>query len=420
MTQRTYAMIAASGLALATAMPARAETVSLFCAATDYDLCAQGAETWAENTGNEVEVNRMPSNLDDAIPIYQQLFAAQSPDMDVLYIDVIWLGMFKNYLLDLAQYAPDEETAAHFGSALDAAKIDDKLVALPFYIDTGMMFYRTDLLEKYGYEAPTTWAELTAMAKDIQDQERAAGNDDMWGYAWQGRSYEGLTCDALEWIASNGGGTIIDEEGQVTLDNPKAAEALEMARGWVGDISPEGVLNYDEEASRALFESGNAVFLRNWPYVWGTSQAEGGTLVGKVGLSKLPVGQEGEMSSGCLGPAYLGVSKYSEHKEAAADLVRYMTGQENQKMRVIEGAYNPTITALYEDQEVLDAVPILGRAKDAFAESVPRPSAMTGRDYNRVSRTFYQGVHDILSSDGDVAEELGPLSDQIQRSFRSR
>lgn len=294
--------------AVASAFPAKADTVSMFCSATDYELCEKAVQKWTNDTGHEVKLNRMPQNLDDAIPIYQQLFAAQSSDMDVLYIDVIWLGMFKDHLLDLTSLVPENEVTAHFASAADAARLDGKLLSMPFYIDTGLMFYRKDLLEKYGKQPPKTWDELTATAKEIQDAERKAGSPDIWGYSWQGRSYEGLTCDALEWIASAGGGTILSGDGEVTINNPQTEAALTRARGWIGTISPEGVLNYDEENSRALFESGNAVFHRNWPYVWGTSQAEGGKLVGKVGVSALPVGAEGQKSSGALGTAYLGVS----------------------------------------------------------------------------------------------------------------
>ena len=291
---------------------AQAETISVFCGATEYDLCVKAADAWKAKTGNEAKINKMPALLDDAIPLYQQLLAAKSPDVDVLFLDVIWLGMFKNNLLDLKDKIPQAEMDAHFKSTVGAGLINGELIAMPAYMDVGLMFYRKDLLEKYGKPEPKTWDELAATAKEIQDKERAAGNGDMWGYTWQAKSYEGLTCDAIEVIASNGGGTIIADDGKVTIDNPDAAEAIERAKGWIGTISPEGVLNYDEEASRAVFEAGNSVFHRNWPYVWGTSQAEGGKLVGKVGMMPLPVGKIGQKSSGCLGPMYFGVSKYSD------------------------------------------------------------------------------------------------------------
>jgi len=421
MSLRTLALGASMLFALAAAAgSAQADTVSVFCGATDYDLCVKAADAWKAKTGNEAKINKMPATLDDAIPLYQQLLAAKSPDVDVLFLDVIWLGMFKNNLLDIKDKVPQAEKDAHFASTLGAGDIGGELIALPAYMDVGLMFYRKDLLEKYGMQPPKTWDELAAQAKEIQDKERAAGNKDMWGYTWQAKSYEGLTCDAIELIASNGGGTIISDDGKVTIDNPDAAQAIERAKGWIGTISPEGVLNYDEEASRAVFEAGNSAFHRNWPYVWGTSQGGGGPLVGKVGMMPLPVGKEGQKSSGCLGPMYFGVNKYSAKPELATEFVRFITGPDMQKMRAIEGAYNPSISALYTDEDVLKKLPFLKDTEPAFADSATRPSGYTGTSYNRVSQAFYRAVHDMLTGDEEVEAGLKKLAGRLEKLKESR
>jgi len=421
MSLRTLALGASMLFALAAAAgSAQADTVSVFCGATDYDLCVKAADAWKAKTGNEAKINKMPATLDDAIPLYQQLLAAKSPDVDVLFLDVIWLGMFKNNLLDIKDKVPQAEKDAHFASTLGAGDIGGELIALPAYMDVGLMFYRKDLLEKYGMQPPKTWDELAAQAKEIQEKERAAGNKDMWGYTWQAKSYEGLTCDAIELIASNGGGTIIADDGKVTIDNPDAAQAIERAKGWIGTISPEGVLNYDEEASRAVFEAGNSAFHRNWPYVWGTSQGGGGPLVGKVGMMPLPVGKEGQKSSGCLGPMYFGVNKYSAKPELATEFVRFITGPDMQKMRAIEGAYNPSISALYTDEDVLKKLPFLKDTEPAFADSATRPSGYTGTSYNRVSQAFYRAVHDMLTGDEEVEAGLKKLAGRLEKLKESR
>lgn len=420
MMMRSIALGAAM-LFSAAASPAWADSVSMFCGASEYELCAKAAAGFKEKTGNEVKITKMPALLDDAIPIYQQLLAAQSTDADVLFIDVIWIGMLQRNMLDLKPLVPAEEVSQHFQSTVDAATTQDgRLVALPWYMDTGLMYYRKDLLEKYGKQPPKTWDELTETAKFIQDKERAAGSPDLWGFTWQGKSYEGLTCDAIEWIASGGGGTIIEPDGRVTINNPEAAKALTRAKGWVKTISPEGVLGYDEETSRAVFEAGNAVFHRNWPYVWGTSQADGSKVAGKVGMMALPVGADGQKSSGCLGPMYLGISKYTAKPELATELLRYLVGPEVQKMRAIEGAYNPTQKSLYSDKEVLAKLPFLADAQAAFDGSVARPSGYTGSSYNRVSQAFYRAVHEILADGADVDKTLADLADRLERLKESR
>ncbi|HEV2506954.1 MAG TPA: ABC transporter substrate-binding protein [Mesorhizobium sp.] len=413
--------LGAAMLFSAAATPAWADSVSMFCGASEYELCAKAAAGFKEKTGNEVKITKMPALLDDAIPIYQQLLAAQSTDADVLFIDVIWIGMLQRNMLDLKPLVPAEEVAQHFQSTIDAATTQDgRLVALPWYMDTGLMYYRKDLLEKYGKQPPKTWDELTETAKLIQEKERAAGSPDLWGFTWQGKSYEGLTCDAIEWVASSGGGTIIEPDGKVSINNPAAAKALTRAKDWVKTISPEGVLGYDEETSRAVFEAGNAVFHRNWPYVWGTSQADGSKVAGKVGMMALPVGADGQKSSGCLGPMYLGISKYTAKPELATQLLRYLVGPEVQKMRAIEGAYNPTQKSLYSDKDVLAKLPFLADAQAAFDGSVARPSGYTGSSYNRVSQAFYRAVHEIIADGADVDKTLTDLSGRLEKLKESR
>src|SRR5262249_44851373 len=145
---------------------------------------------------------------------------------------------------------------------------------LPWFIDAGVLYFRKDLLQKYGETPPRTWLELTRIAEKIQTAERKAGNSRFWGFVFQGRAYEGLTCNALEWIQSWGGGGIVGESGKITVENPQVAKALELATSWIDRITPRGVLNYTEEEARGVFQSGDAVFLRNWPYVWKLANAE--------------------------------------------------------------------------------------------------------------------------------------------------
>lgn len=407
----------ASAIVLSGASLAQAATVSLFCSSSgsEYELCSEAANAWAAETGNEVKINRMPTSWDEALPLYQQLLAAKSSDIDVMIVDVIWVGMLKEHLLDLNTVVPKEEIDQHFASIVGAGSVDGKLVAMPWFTDTGLLFYRKDLLEKYGKPVPATWAELTATAKEIMDAERAAGTPDMWGYAWQGKAYEGLTCDAIEWVASSGGGTIVDEKGEITINNPEAAKAIDLAASWVGGISPRGVLEYDEESSRGVFETGKSVFHRNWSYVWGTSQGENGPLVGKVGVSALPAGAEGQTSSGCMGTAHMGVSAYTANPKEAVSLLRYMTGVAEQKRRAIKASYNPTIASLYEDKEVLAAVPFLPDAKKAFDESASRPSSATAGDYNQVSTAFFTAVQSVLAGDSNATDALATLQGDLQK-----
>ena len=111
-------------------------------------------------------------------------------------IDVIWPGILANHFVDLTGKIPADEVDQHFKAIVENNTVDGKLVAMPWFTDAGMLYYRKDLLEKYGKQAPQTWQELTATAKELQDKARADGNDRMWGFVFQGKAYEGLTCNA--------------------------------------------------------------------------------------------------------------------------------------------------------------------------------------------------------------------------------
>lgn len=399
---------------------AQAATIAISCGAVglELEICQEGAEAWAEATGNQVEVISTPNSATERLALYQQILAANSADIDVLQIDVIWPGILANHFVDLQEYIDQETIAQHFPAIVANNTVDGRLVGMPWFTDAGLLYYRTDLLEKYGKQPPTTWQELTATAKEIQDGERAEGNDKMWGFVFQAKAYEGLTCDALEWIDSFGGGQIVAEDGSVTINNPEAAAALDLAAGWIGTIAPEGVLNYAEEEARGVFQSGNAVFMRNWPYAWALGNADDSAIKGNIGVSALPKGGDGGKHTGTLGGWQLAVSAYSEDPEAAADLVAYLTSYDEQKRRAIKGSYNPTIAELYQDEEVLAASPFFGDLYDTFTNAVARPSKVTATKYNQVSSEFFNAAHDVLSGKADGATSLAALEGKLDRLSR--
>ncbi|WP_280547961.1 MULTISPECIES: ABC transporter substrate-binding protein [unclassified Halomonas] len=416
-------LISAIALAGAAAGSSQAQaadlTISCGAVGAELTLCKQGVEAWEEKTGHEVDIVSTPNSSTERLSLYQQILSAQSSDIDVMQIDVVWPGLLANHLLDLGETLGEDAAEGHFETIVANNTIDGRLVAMPWFTDAGVLYYRKDLLEKHGVEAPETWEELTEIATEIQAAEREAGNDRMWGYVFQGRAYEGLTCNALEWIASYGGGTIVDAEGEITIDNERAAEALDLAASWIGNISPKGALNYTEEEARGIFQSGNAVFMRNWPYAWSLAQSEDSNVRDKVGVVKLP-SAEGKESAATLGGWNLAVSRYTENPELAADLVAFLTGEAEQKRRAIEGAYNPTLASLYEDEEVLAAVPFFGTLYDTFTNAVARPSAPTGDNYGRVSNSFFNAVHQVLSGDQSGAEAVSQVDSELSRIKRRR
>jgi trehalose/maltose transport system substrate-binding protein len=343
------------------------------------------------------------------------MLASGATDIDVFSIDVVWPGILGTFFLDLKEYAAGAENA-HFDTITANNIVGGKLIALPWYTDAGLLYYRTDLLEKYKEKPPTTWEEMAATAKKIQDGERKAGNKDLWGFVFQGKAYEGLTCNALEWVASFGGGTIVGNDGKVTINNPEAAAALDFAATWIGSITPPGVLNYEEEESRGVFQSGKAVFMRNWPYAYQLAQAAGSPIKDKVSMTTLPKGTGANArGAATLGGFNLSVSKFSKHPKEAAALVLYLTGPIEQKRRAITAGYQPTIKSLYEDKEVLAANPSYAMLLGTFSSSVARPSTATKGQYNQVSSAFFTAVQKVLNKQADGKAALTELAEKLDQ-----
>ncbi|HEX2257539.1 MAG TPA: ABC transporter substrate-binding protein [Afifellaceae bacterium] len=404
-------------LAAAAALAAEARSAELTIVSgalgQDLEVLRQQLATFEERTGHRVEAVSMPSSSTEQFSQFRLWLAAGNPDVDVYRIDVVWAPQLASHFVDLGPHAPDAADE-HFAAIIESQTVEGRLAALPMFADAAALYYRTDLLEKHGYEPPETWAELTETAAAIQEAERAAGHAGMHGFVFQGAAYEGLTCNGLEWLASHGGGTIVEPDGPVSVNNPRAAEALERAAGWVRSIAPEGVLSYQEEEARGVWQTGNAVFMRNWPYAYALGNSADSPIQGSFDVAPLPSGEEGRSAS-CLGGWNLAVSRYSPEPQAAIALVNWLASAEAQKQRAIANANLPTIPALYDDAEIAAAQPVVPRWRAALESAVARPSAATRTSYNEVSSEFWTAVHDVLSGRRPAAASLNRLEVRLNR-----
>ena len=373
-----------------------------------FDYCV-------ETTGINAEIIQGPESATDKLALYLQFFGAQESDIDIVQMDVIWPGILAEHLVDMNDYMSEEDKAQYFDRIVQNNTVDGRFVGIPWFTDAGLLYYRTDLLEKYGFDGPPeTWTDLEEMAAAIQEGERAE-NPDFWGFTWQGNSYEGLTCDALEWQVSHGGGEIVEADGTISINNPAAAASFDRAASWVGNISPPGVTTYQEEDARGVWQAGNAAFMRNWPYAYSLGNAEDSAIAGNFGVVPLPKGDgEGARNADTLGGWQMAVSKYSENIDTAAEFAICMAGLESQKIRATLGSNLPTIGSLYSDADVLEANPFFGQLFDVFnGGAVARPSTVTGDRYNEVSTIYFTEVNKVLNGEQSGQEAVESIESQL-------
>jgi trehalose/maltose transport system substrate-binding protein len=372
---------------------------------------------FTDATGIKVNLINGENQTDARLQAMRQQFAAQAPDIDAYQIDIIWPGVVAEHAVDLSE-AFGDKVDSFFPGIIEANTVDGVLSGIPWFTDAGLLYYRTDLLEKYSLEAPATWADLEAAAQAIKEGENA-DNPDFTGFVWQGKAYEGLTCNGLAWLVSQGGGTIVDTDRNVTVNNDKAIAAIDRASKWVNGISPEGVTTYTETETFNVWVAGNAAFARNWPYMYAGSQ-DSDAIKGKVGFSPLPKGEGAEdKSAATIGGWSMMVSKYSKNQDAAIEFVKYMVSPELQLSYAIERTHMPTIPAVYDDPALAAASDFIPQMKSIFEGAVGRPSAQTGDLYPELSTIFYQQVNQALSGAKSAADAAKQMEDDMNSVFES-
>lgn len=391
----------ALGLLMLFGSSAPADDIRLSCSLWGCQAFQEQAEVWTREHGHRLMTYEVGWMADNLLGFYRQLLSAQSPEFDVLLIDTIWPGVLSRHLVDLRPYLPAQSIEQHFKPIIDnLTDGEGRLVGMPLFTDAGLLYYRQDLLDKHGFAPPETWADLERIARVVLERE---ADPQLAGFVWQGSAYEGLTCNALEWIDSYRGGTIVDDQGEITIDNPQARRALEMARGWIGTISPREVLTYTEIETTRHFVAGHAIFMRNWMEYWKDVEAADSAVRGRVGMAPLPKGGADGKHSGTLGDMSLAVSRYSERIPEAVQLVAALTDQSAQRRYATDYSFSPTIIDLYEALGQVPERAFMLAFKDVLLDGVARPSTVTGVAYPKVSKKFYTAVQSILS--GEVAAD---------------
>jgi multiple sugar transport system substrate-binding protein len=358
-----------------------------------------------------VEYRELPTPS-QSTEVHQQLVQSLSrrdDSLDVFTQDIVWISEFAGagWAAPLDDHFDATARGEYFPGAVDACTYDGKFTALPWYLDSGMLYYRKDLLDDAGIQVPTTWAELTAAAQHLVGEKKVP-----IGFSWQAKQAEVLICDLVEFVGSNGGSLLGPDGKTVTIADPKAVEAVQFMADTFGKlkISPRDVLSWDEEPSRLPFTGGRAAFLRNWSYVWSDAQDKSvSKIAGKVGVAKLPSFPGGK-STACLGGYQFGMNAASKKKSAAADFLRWMSSPDTQVKWATKLGLAPSRPSVYDRPELKAANPFMVTLKDVFTGGTPRPKTPK---YSQVSLALQAGVSSALNS-GDVQKNLSSAKSQVQ------
>ena len=371
------------------------------------------------HTGVKVVQEIGPQSSTEFHDLITQKLRNRDPQMDVFFMDVVWPAEFASagWALSLDQFFPKSERSEFLPAPVEAATYQGRIYGVPMFVDAGMLYYRRDLLEKYQLAPPRTWPELVREAQLILARER---DPYLTGYSAQFKQYEGLVCNMMEFILSNGGALWDGQRLKGTIDEPKAKEAVRFVRDQIVHlISNRGILAYEEPESLSLFTEGKAIFHRNWPYAWEVSNdAKRSKVAGKVGVIPLPA-FSGNKSVATLGGWQLGISRFSRHPDLAWQFVQLMTSPETQKQIALDTGRGPALKALYQDPEILTKNPQFKSQYETFTLAVPRPRTPVYLPISNVLQRYFSSAIGLADSNIDelarsAARDMNRLLDLLR------
>lgn len=342
-------------------------------------MTAPDAQPWKEgiikdfeskNPGIRINIIEGPNATNLLEDLYTSAFILGDSPYDLINMDVIWTPKFAaaGWLLDLTDKVTESELTAFSPKDVEGGRYKGRLYRIPMRSDVGMLYYREDLLKQAGFNPPETFTDLIKISQALKQQDKIN-----WGYIWQGRQYEGLAAMFVEILQGFGGFWVNPNTLEVGLDRPETLKAIAFLKETIATgISPPGVTTYQEEETRRIFQSGQAVFLRSWPYVWPLANEKDYPIRGKIAIKPM-VSAPGENSGACLGGWGLGISKTTKHPQEAWKAIQYFTSEAAQRRFILQAGFVPSRRSLFTDPQIVTTYPHYPQLLEVVEQAVLRP-----------------------------------------------
>lgn len=367
-----------------------------------------------QNPDIDVEIYLIPSYPGSTYKFYGTFVVTNAKEPTILSLDMEWINEFSPFLVNLNQDAEYFDVNNLVPQTVEMVTINGEIKAIPYYVENGFLYYRKDLLEKYGYEVPKTWDELITIAKDISQKEGIEG------FVWPGARYEELTTFFLEILYSNGGK--IFEGDNFVLEQPenkeKALESLKILNNIISEeISPKGITTYREEECRNIFQNGDAVFMRNLSYAWRLLNSEDSGVNGKVGIAPIPKTDFSNQHVFVLKGKALAINPNAsdEEREAAKKFIKYLTSKENQIQRLTQLNFLPINLEVFNEPTISEVDPNLLNFKYSLENLVLKPKSPI---YTEISFPIQNNVYDVLTGRITVERALNNIISEIKFLLR--
>jgi multiple sugar transport system substrate-binding protein len=366
----TAAVLAAAGCARTTNSGSTAELVwaTGAIAAADQRPALDIAARWNQlhPSWPKVRVEPLPSQLpDDTHQLLVVELNAGLDQFDIVDLDMIWTAEFAQHgwLVDLENVRSDIEQASLHGAA-QTAVWGGTMWGAPYTTDAGILYYRTDLVD----QPPATWEDLIEVGRRVGERNGIAP------FVSDGGQYEGLVVQYLEYFWGIGGDVLGSDGRSVLFPLDKAQQAVEFMRtAFRQGLYAPGFNTMKLEDARRSFQSGEAVFMRSWPYVYQAMNRgdPDSQIAGKVGIAPLP-SFSGFGPVAALGGHNLAVNAASRNIPVATEFIRFVsTSREVQRGLAQRYSKAPAMAAVYHD---LAGDPMMALLAKVLPTAKPRPA----------------------------------------------
>ncbi len=363
-----------------------------------------------KNPGITVKLQTAPTNTDTNRADLVTTISGGAKSPDIFMGDVIWPGQFGAHglALPLSKYLPKSFFKRFASGLVEGASYKGQVYGAPFFQDQGFLYYRKDLLAAAHMPVPKTWEQLRTDAATLVKQHKVK-----YGFVFEGGSYEGGTCNFMEYYADTGGKVLNATDTQSVLNVAKTTKVLSFLRSLVtSGASPGAVDTFQEPQAMTAFQNGQAAFLRNWDYAYSTSQASGSKVIGKVGVAPLPTfaGQPYPGYSN-IGGWNLYINPHSVNRAADLKFIEFVTGPEAQTIEA-----RPPFSEIPTNASVR-ANPAIKRLNPPFAvlsrtKLVPRPAQ--NPNYPKISQAIYTNMNSALAGSTSPSAAANAMASQLK------
>ncbi|HKL42038.1 MAG TPA: extracellular solute-binding protein [Clostridia bacterium] len=387
-----------------------AQTAELYFYSHDNPVHQEIIEKFeAENPNINIVKVDIPKH-ENRLEFIEKAIEDPTKQVDLIDSDIVWTYTLakNNHVLALDEYFTNNELNNFFSSALHGNIIDDKLYGIPYRTDTGILYYRKDLLNKYNQKIPKTYTEL------IQVYETISKDEDIYGLGGSWYPYEGLTCNAMELLWTYGGQLNTDPGHNTNIiDTDENRYAFKKMKKLVDDgITHPDIFEFKSSNLREAFINGNLLFMRDWPTGWHKiEESEKLSIEDQVGITYLPLGEPNGDNSGALGGWQLMVSKTSEHREKSVQFIKFFTNYENNKGLILGMSYLPVRNDLYNDSDIISEIPFVKRNVKLFSNARHRPFH---EDYVNFSQIYIDNISKYLKGEVTLDEFLKTTETKMQ------